>query len=297
MKKNLITAILGFLMVLPFSNCFGQNIIAGIVSSNDIYYDIIPDTSFKAQCVHLSGYPGGVYYIDIDNNGSFDFKISASGGGGLGGASAGCAIYPLDLNATIASHNDTSIGCCPTQYIVQLADTIVVGDTISNLLNFFPGKSYLWCEANGWASAPMIFDWNNIGEHYIGVKLTFPNDTLFGWIRVEATSTSTGTGGLFTITIKDFACNKSKNYSIKDINNSNSWRVYPNPATEKLLLEFPQTLKESTLIITTVSGQELIQQQINDCKSQIDIRNLTSGIYLVKLISDKTVDVIKIIKQ
>jgi hypothetical protein len=54
---------------------------------------------------------------------------------------------------------------------------------------------------------------------------------------------------------------------------------------------------ENTLTISNISGQELIRQQINDYKIQIDIGNLASGIYFVKLITDERVVTRKIIKK
>lgn len=72
--------------------------------------------------------------------------------------------------------------------------------------------------------------------------------------------------------------------------------IYPNPAFESITIETSLMIKESVLSIYNVNGQELIKQEIKDRKTQIDISKLTSGIYFVKLISDKTVEVIKIIK-
>jgi hypothetical protein len=295
MKKRLNITIIVFVIQLSFSICLGQNIIAGLTSSNDIYSDIIPDTTFQALAVHLSPYPGGNYSIDIDNDGLFDFKISVSGGGGLGGGSGVCKIIPLSQYATIASHIDTSEGCCPAQYIAQVADIIDVGDTISNLNNIFGGFSYLWSETYGMSMGPFIFDWNNIGEHYIGVKLTIPNDTLYGWIRVEATSTSSWAGGLFTLVIKDYACNKNPSVSVKELKTTFALKVYPNPAKKNITIEIPEAQVENSLAIYNLKGQELIKQESKDSKSQIDISNLTNGIYFVKLVTDKVVMTRKII--
>jgi hypothetical protein len=45
------------------------------------------------------------------------------------------------------------------------------------------------------------------------------------------------------------------------------------------------------------SGQEVLKQTIKNTKTQIDISSLSSGIYFVKLINDKQVEVRKIIKE
>ncbi len=85
-------------------------------------------------------------------------------------------------------------------------------------------------------------------------------------------------------------------FGISELNQSQI-SLYPNPATDKITIEtFPTTIK-SQLLITNLNGQEIITRQITELKTQIDISNLPAGIYFVRLTSDKTVEVGKIIKQ
>ncbi|MDD5570646.1 MAG: T9SS type A sorting domain-containing protein [Bacteroidales bacterium] len=84
---------------------------------------------------------------------------------------------------------------------------------------------------------------------------------------------------------------------INKIENIRGITIYPNPATNKITIELPQPAKESTLIICSINGQELIKQQATSCRLQVDISNLPSGIYFVKVVNDKTVEVKKIIKE
>lgn len=80
-------------------------------------------------------------------------------------------------------------------------------------------------------------------------------------------------------------------------NNNTQLVIYPNPASDQLTIETKQISEEMVLSICNVNGQEQIREQINDRKIQVDISNLTSGIYVVKLITDKTIEVKKIIKE
>jgi hypothetical protein len=73
--------------------------------------------------------------------------------------------------------------------------------------------------------------------------------------------------------------------------------IYPNPATDKITLETTGAVKESNLAIVNAQGQELISRKITEPKTQIDISNLPSGVYFVRLLNEKTVEVGKIIKQ
>jgi hypothetical protein len=73
--------------------------------------------------------------------------------------------------------------------------------------------------------------------------------------------------------------------------------VYPNPANNKLTIEISQTLKSGIVSISDLNGQELINLQIKDSKNEIDISNLTCGVYIVKLYTIKSVVVKKILKK
>ena len=46
-----------------------------------------------------------------------------------------------------------------------------------------------------------------------------------------------------------------------------------------------------------LSGQEIITRPITEPKTQIDINNLPSGVYFVRLTNDKTVEVGKFVKK
>jgi hypothetical protein len=72
--------------------------------------------------------------------------------------------------------------------------------------------------------------------------------------------------------------------------------VYPVPVKEYLTIEIVE-LDGSWLSIRTVNGQEVMKQQLHNRITQIDLSNLKSGIYLVRLTSDKSVFVEKIIKE
>jgi hypothetical protein len=73
--------------------------------------------------------------------------------------------------------------------------------------------------------------------------------------------------------------------------------VYPNPATDKITIETSGETQESYLAIVNIDGQEVLTRQITQPKTQIDISNLPSGVYFVRLLNEKTVEVGKIIKQ
>lgn len=73
--------------------------------------------------------------------------------------------------------------------------------------------------------------------------------------------------------------------------------AYPNPITDKLFIEVPKPSKESVLTIYNTSGQELLNQNIYDEKTELDISNLFRGVYFLKFTDSKSSEVIKIIKE
>ena len=85
--------------------------------------------------------------------------------------------------------------------------------------------------------------------------------------------------------------------SLKNITNDNAFTIYPNPATDKLTVVITRAAEEPNLNISNIEGQQLITRQITQPKTQLDINSLPSGVYFVRLTSDKSVLTGKFIKQ
>ena len=64
--------------------------------------------------------------------------------------------------------------------------------------------------------------------------------------------------------------------------------VYPNPTTDFLTLSVKDTeLSDLNYQLYNLSGKLILQDQLRDQNTQIDMRNLSSATYLVK-VSDNT---------
>ncbi|MEO6306123.1 MAG: T9SS type A sorting domain-containing protein [Bacteroidia bacterium] len=74
-------------------------------------------------------------------------------------------------------------------------------------------------------------------------------------------------------------------------------KVFPNPATDQLSIEVAQLLNESSFSLYNINGQEIINQNINELKTQIDISKLAKGVYYLKIKNVNGVQVKKIIKE
>ncbi len=73
--------------------------------------------------------------------------------------------------------------------------------------------------------------------------------------------------------------------------------IYPNPVTEQLTLEIPALTEDCLLTLINLNGEELMTQQINESKTQINLSKLAGGVYFLKLISGNAVEVRKVIKN
>ncbi|MGP8216954.1 MAG: T9SS type A sorting domain-containing protein [Bacteroidia bacterium] len=73
--------------------------------------------------------------------------------------------------------------------------------------------------------------------------------------------------------------------------------IYPNPASEQLLISFDEAVQ--CIEIDNLLGQSITELKVNCTlnKETIDISNLSSGIYFVKLLTEKGYSVKKFVKE
>jgi pyrimidine deaminase RibD-like protein len=74
-----------------------------------------------------------------------------------------------------------------------------------------------------------------------------------------------------------------------------SFVYYPNPVTDVLTISYANEI--SKVQVMNLLGQEVMVKSINATQSQIDMSNLASGSYLVKVTADNKVKTIKVIKR
>lgn len=77
----------------------------------------------------------------------------------------------------------------------------------------------------------------------------------------------------------------------------NDIRVYPNPVTDIVTIETSFNTTGCYLSICTITGQELIKQQLYSAVTHVNMGSIESGIYFVKVYNDKSVGMVKIIKN
>jgi len=73
--------------------------------------------------------------------------------------------------------------------------------------------------------------------------------------------------------------------------------IYPNPVRESLTITTKESLSGALVTIYDIFGNELLNKDINNSKTIINVDKLTSGIYFLRLTNDKKIEVRKFIKE
>jgi hypothetical protein len=74
----------------------------------------------------------------------------------------------------------------------------------------------------------------------------------------------------------------------------NHLNIFPNPAYTNITVE---TITKGHLYIHNINDQQLLQQEITEPTTTIDVRTLTSGFYVVRLTGERTVQVGKFVRK
>jgi len=77
--------------------------------------------------------------------------------------------------------------------------------------------------------------------------------------------------------------------------NASQFAYYPNPVKNTLNLSYNKNI--SDVKVLNLLGQEVIVRSINATQGQVDMSNLSTGTYIVKVTADNAVQTIKVVKQ
>lgn len=82
---------------------------------------------------------------------------------------------------------------------------------------------------------------------------------------------------------KSIRCVKSANNSINENNEIRNIKTYPNPTTDKITIELDKSIKNGLISIYNQQGQLVNNQIIESLKIEINVSDLNSGLYFVKI--------------
>ena len=84
--------------------------------------------------------------------------------------------------------------------------------------------------------------------------------------------------------------------SVEDRNKLN-FSVYPNPASDRVTIQLPTTSVKSELVIYDYTGRKVKSNLSIENNTSIDVSNLSSGIYIFRVISSDKVGIQHFIKK
>ncbi len=70
---------------------------------------------------------------------------------------------------------------------------------------------------------------------------------------------------------------------------------FPNPTKNSITISNDSVI--DTIEITSILGQQILSQKINSLQTEVDMRSLASGMYLVKVTSGEATKTVKIVKE
>jgi len=259
-------------IVIIFIFCFGlissgksqEFVIAGQPDANIHATDYEPD--------YYAVYPGvNEFKLDLDNNGKNDLLFNVH--------------YQINCNEYINWW--TSVDLLSTNLrIMTLAypETILIkqlnnGDTISNI-NLWNADSitklYFVLYSKIVSTGQQQFS-GTYSDGYVGYKMIYPNDTLFGWINIDATYR--------TITAKGSAILESSKGIKESSKTNNVYQVYPNPCRNEInLTDKSSRYSDKQFVVTDICGKMIKSGNISSENTGIILSELVPGVYFIKLI-------------
>lgn len=170
----------------------------------------------------------------------------------------------------------------PASGSVTIETAAIAGSTLTDTgLEVHSGTcgaiSLLGCSADISTTAPI--------NRFSRVALT---DRTPGEIVLARVFGYNGTSGTFMISAYD---SNLENPSFE----ASTLKVYPNPVKDILNLSHNQNISE--VGVFNMLGQQVMAKSINASQGQIDMSNLATGNYLIRIASDNIVKTIKVVKQ
>ncbi|MFN3940845.1 MAG: hypothetical protein ACK4IY_09675, partial [Chitinophagales bacterium] len=173
-----------------------------------IYTDIDPDVVIDA--------PGGIFELDMDNNGASDFIFSATSisftsttaSGVFQNFLNGVFVSPVNSNS-IAGHNGMGSSFA---YPFALENAIVIDSALEFTNIYFQSLAYsFYAIKNGSEVIPVLSvgDWlDGETDKFVGFRFKIGTEPHFGWARLDVSAENN------SFTVKDYAYNSVANAAI-----------------------------------------------------------------------------------
>ena len=240
-----------------------------------VYTDVNPDVTYNTN--------GGVYALDLNNDGITDFDITFTTATISAGTNKYIRITPLGANKV---GNDLSYPYPSALSLNTLIDSgsfTWLGSANQHLI------SRLWFQPPlGLPVWQKRGNWNGASNKYVPLQLDLSSQKIYGWARLDAATDAA------SFTVKDYAYNSIPNQPILAgqtiatgiIENSfaSSINLFPNPATNNLTIELGNNNKKVDVTITDITGKIIYATTASETqKTEVNTENFAEGIYVVQI--------------
>jgi hypothetical protein len=238
--------------------------------------------SFNSLTLTNSGGNYDIYVVKYDNNGN---AIWARSAGGSGAADYAESVVVSSSGVYIAGYFESSS--------ITFGSTTLTNSGPSDIyiVKYDTAGTAVWAKSAG----------GSIIDYGFSIALNATNDIyVTGYFRsstiVFGSTTLTNIG---TSTLDMYVAKLSSSSSVGiNENQEIELNIYPNPFTSTTTISFSEEQKNTSLKITDVLGNVVLQSIINNHQYTIDMSGYANGIYFVR-IEDEKKNIInrKIIKQ
>lgn len=235
-----------------------QFIVAGELGANDHYQDPEPDLN---RALFLGGTEGDPF--DMDNNGSVDVMMIAWRDGIIS------PHYNADVHLSFGADVSIATGVPGCGYTA--ARRFVTGDTIDGAATWSSSPVGVLTRVEG-SECPY---WGQ--PNFIGVRLAHANDTLYGWIRMQASSSP-------QYTVFDLACNSSL-VGLPHADKPASWYGYDAGRGELSIRPGPPVCGAWSVEVCDVQGRRVSVKtgEGGTQRIKVSLNELTVGVYVFSM--------------
>lgn len=244
---------------------------ANTANAQAVYTNITPDSTVTTN--------GGYYDLDLNNDGTFDFRFQLTLNPGSSSYS-----FPYNKVGVTALDSNEVAGSANGAYIYPLAFN--TADTVKPALTWYMGSNQSM--ASSWGGPSYVYgNWLGAANKFIGLKLHVANtDTnYYGWARLDVDALA------HSFTIKDYAVMNISNQPI--VIGSGYVGIKENTLfgsaiynDNRRIFVKTQNPVEGTLTIVNVSGQVVYTGKVEGQETEINLNDVSSGIYFVTLRSE-----------
>lgn len=248
-------------LLIPFYS-FSQGIIVGDTTSSGVVYFNIKDTLVQGS----AGFTYSVN-IDLDNDNTNDISF-------LRFKNFSPHNFNMEIKYVKALTNVQFAYKGNSQY----ADTLSPGSLINDSLNWQSDSIRLRYTSQlpppPWGPGYQVAGQFDAGSKYLGFRIIFPTDTVYGWFNLQ----------MPTYIIKSYAlqkkCNVISCVGLTELG-VQELLIYPNPTADKIFINASNNIifNSKVRLINSI-GQTVVNMKL---ENSLDVSFLVNGLYFLEI--------------